>query len=44
MTCAARSVTGTAWNIGRPGGRALIGPTLRIDLDIQAVRQQPETP
>jgi polyisoprenoid-binding protein YceI len=31
------------WNMGLPGGLTLIGPTLRIDLDIQAVRQEPET-
>jgi polyisoprenoid-binding protein YceI len=28
------------WNMGLPGGLTLIGPTLRIDLDIQAVREQ----
>jgi polyisoprenoid-binding protein YceI len=27
------------WNMGLPGGLTLIGPTLRIDLDIQAVRE-----
>jgi polyisoprenoid-binding protein YceI len=27
------------WNMGLPGGLTLIGPTLRIELDIQAVRQ-----
>jgi polyisoprenoid-binding protein YceI len=27
------------WNMGLPGGLTLIGPTLRIDLDVQAVRQ-----
>ena len=26
------------WNMGLPGGLTLVGPTLRIDLDIQAVR------
>jgi hypothetical protein len=30
--------------MGLPGGLTLMGPTLRIDLDIQAVRQAPETP
>jgi hypothetical protein len=25
------------WNMGLPGGLTLIGPTLRIELDIQAV-------
>jgi polyisoprenoid-binding protein YceI len=28
------------WNMGLPGGLTLIGPTLRIELDIQAVRQE----
>jgi polyisoprenoid-binding protein YceI len=28
------------WNMGLPGGLTLIGPTLRIDLDIQAVREK----
>jgi polyisoprenoid-binding protein YceI len=27
------------WNMGIPGGLLLVGPTLRIDLDVQAVRQ-----
>lgn len=27
------------WNMGLPGGLTLVGPTLRIDLDIQAVRE-----
>jgi polyisoprenoid-binding protein YceI len=27
------------WNMGLPGGLVLVGPTLRIDLDIQAVLQ-----
>jgi len=26
------------WNMGLPGGLVLVGPTLRIDLEIQAVR------
>jgi polyisoprenoid-binding protein YceI len=28
------------WNMGLPGGLTLIGPTLRIELDIQAVLEQ----
>jgi polyisoprenoid-binding protein YceI len=31
------------WNMGLPSGLTLIGPTLRIDLDIQAVLQPPAT-
>jgi polyisoprenoid-binding protein YceI len=27
------------WNMGLPGGLVVVGPTLRIDLDVQAVRQ-----
>jgi polyisoprenoid-binding protein YceI len=27
------------WNMGVPGGLVLVGPTLRIDLDVQAFRQ-----
>jgi polyisoprenoid-binding protein YceI len=27
------------WNMGLPGGLVVVGPTLRIDLEIQAVRQ-----
>ena len=27
------------WNMGLPGGLVLVGPTLRIHLDVQAVRQ-----
>jgi polyisoprenoid-binding protein YceI len=27
------------WNMGLPGGLVLVGPTLRIDLQVQAVRQ-----
>jgi polyisoprenoid-binding protein YceI len=27
------------WNMGLPGGMLLVGPTLRIDLDVQAVLQ-----
>ena len=27
------------WNMGLPTGLALVGPTLRIDLEVQAVRQ-----
>jgi polyisoprenoid-binding protein YceI len=27
------------WNMGLPGGSVLVGPTLQIDLEIQAVRQ-----
>ncbi|WP_203981336.1 YceI family protein [Planosporangium flavigriseum] len=27
------------WNMGLPGGFVLVGPTLRIDLEVQAVRQ-----
>jgi polyisoprenoid-binding protein YceI len=30
------------WNMGLPGGLTLIGPTLRIELDIQAVREPAE--
>ncbi|WP_188941429.1 YceI family protein [Nakamurella endophytica] len=26
-----------SWNLGLPGGLSLVGPTLRIDLDVQAV-------
>jgi polyisoprenoid-binding protein YceI len=29
------------WNLGLPGGLVLVGPTLRIDLEVQAVRQPP---
>lgn len=25
------------WNLGLPGGLTMVGPTLRIDLDVQAV-------
>ena len=35
----ARSDYALTWNMGLPSGLTLIGPTLRIDLDIQAVRQ-----
>lgn len=28
------------WNMGLPGGLVVVGPTLRVDLDIQAVRQE----
>jgi hypothetical protein len=28
------------WNTGLPGGFVLVGPTLQIDLEIQAVRQE----
>jgi hypothetical protein len=28
-----------SWNMGLPGGLVLVGPTLRIHLDVQAVRQ-----
>ncbi|NJC71697.1 YceI family protein [Planosporangium thailandense] len=28
------------WNMGLPGGFVLVGPTLRIELEIQAVRQE----
>ena len=28
-----------AWDMGLPGGLSLVGPTLRVDLDVQAVRQ-----
>lgn len=31
-----------SWNMGLPGGIMAIGPTLRIDLDIQAVLEPPE--
>lgn len=27
------------WNLGVPGGAVMVGPTLRVDLDVQAVRQ-----
>ena len=27
-----------SWNVGLPGGMLLVGPILRIDLDVQAVR------
>jgi polyisoprenoid-binding protein YceI len=27
------------WNMGLPGGLVVVGPTLRIDLEVQAVRQ-----
>ena len=27
------------WNLGVPGGAVMVGPTLRVDLEIQAVRQ-----
>jgi len=27
------------WNMGLPGGLVVVGPTLRIDLDVQAVRE-----
>ena len=27
------------WNMGLPGGLVVVGPTLRIDLDVQAVQQ-----
>jgi polyisoprenoid-binding protein YceI len=35
----ARSDYEITWNMGLPGGLTLIGPTLRLDLDIQAVRE-----
>lgn len=35
----ARADYALSWNMGLPGGLTLIGPTLRIELDIQAVRQ-----
>ena len=35
----ARADYALTWNMGLPGGLSLIGPTLRIDLDIQAVRE-----
>ena len=28
------------WNMGLPGGFVLVGPTLQVDLEIQAVREQ----
>jgi polyisoprenoid-binding protein YceI len=28
------------WNMGLPGGSVLVGPTLQIDLEIQAVREE----
>jgi polyisoprenoid-binding protein YceI len=37
----ARSDYEINWNMGLPGGLTLIGPTLRIDVDIQAVLQSP---
>jgi polyisoprenoid-binding protein YceI len=30
------------WNMGLPGGLVVVGPTLRIDLEVQAVRQSPD--
>ena len=30
-----------SWNMGLPGGRTLVGPTLRIDIDIQAIIEPP---
>jgi polyisoprenoid-binding protein YceI len=36
----ARSDYEITWNMGLPSGLTLIGPTLRIDLDIQAVLEQ----
>jgi len=27
------------WNMGLPGGLVVVGPTLRVDLDVQAVRE-----
>jgi len=29
------------WNMGLPGGLVVVGPTLRVDLDVQAVREDP---
>jgi polyisoprenoid-binding protein YceI len=37
----ARADYAITWNMGLPGGLTVIGPTLRIDLDIQAVRTAP---
>jgi polyisoprenoid-binding protein YceI len=28
------------WNMGLPGGLVLVGPTLQVDLEIQAIRQE----
>ncbi|HEV7897478.1 MAG TPA: hypothetical protein VGP31_06495, partial [Planosporangium sp.] len=28
------------WNMGLPGGLVVVGPTLRIELEVQAVRQE----
>ncbi|HEV7961757.1 MAG TPA: YceI family protein [Actinoplanes sp.] len=28
------------WNMGLPGGLVVVGPTLRVDLEVQAVRQE----
>jgi hypothetical protein len=28
------------WNMGLPGGFVLVGPTLQVDLEIQAVRKE----
>jgi polyisoprenoid-binding protein YceI len=32
------------WNMGLPGGLVLVGPTLRIDLEVQAVRSDESSP
>jgi polyisoprenoid-binding protein YceI len=32
------------WNMGLPGGLVVVGPTLRVDLDVQAVREDPAGP
>jgi polyisoprenoid-binding protein YceI len=29
------------WNMGLPGGLVVVGPTLRVDLDVEAVREDP---
>ncbi len=42
LTAAAQLVRGDYdinWNLGLPGGFVLVGPTLRIDLEVQAVRR-----
>jgi polyisoprenoid-binding protein YceI len=40
----ARADYAMSWNLGLPTGLGLVGPTLRINLDIQAVRQADAAP
>jgi hypothetical protein len=35
----ARADCAMSWNLGVPGGLVMVGPTLRVELEVQAVRR-----